>query len=91
MKGEMSGPRVPETAWTWMARFRTIRLIVQPTPPRDYTILISGEDCLATERSLYKVPDGFVTVRVIMQFLQTSQLNKGFSVFSQRKIGEHIT
>jgi hypothetical protein len=65
-EGNVRGPTVPTgaTAWTWMARFPTIHLIVQPIPPRDYSISINGEDCPATERSLYKVPVGPTTVRV---------------------------
>lgn len=48
----------------WLARFPTIRLIVQPAPPRDYSVSINGEDCPTTERGLYKVPFGSVEVRV---------------------------
>jgi hypothetical protein len=49
----------------WLEKFPTIRLIVQPAPPRDYSVAINGEDCPATERGLYKVPSGSVEVRVV--------------------------
>ena len=48
----------------WIERFPTIRLVVQPTPPRDYRVSINGEDCPPTERGLYKVPIGATNVRV---------------------------
>jgi hypothetical protein len=48
----------------WLENFPTIRLIVQPAPPRDYSVAINGEDCPPTERGLYKVPSGLVQVRV---------------------------
>jgi hypothetical protein len=49
----------------WLERFPTIHLVVQPAPPRDYSVAINGEDCPATERGLYKVPFGSVEVRVV--------------------------
>jgi hypothetical protein len=57
--------RMAPTFNTWLVRFPTIRLIVQPAPPRDYRVAINGEDCPATERGLYKVPAGPVMVRVV--------------------------
>ena len=54
-----------EPAVGWLEKFPTIRLIVQPAPPRDYSVAINGEECPATERSLYKVPYGAVEVRVV--------------------------
>src|SRR5262249_9699294 len=29
----------------WIERFPTIRLVVEPTAPRDYSVSINGEDC----------------------------------------------
>jgi hypothetical protein len=49
---------------SFLERFPTIRIVVQPTPPRDYSVSINGEDCPATEKSLYKVPAGVIEVRV---------------------------
>jgi hypothetical protein len=49
----------------WLARFPTVHLVVQQTPPRDYTVAINGEACPATERGLYKVPGGNVEVQVV--------------------------
>jgi hypothetical protein len=46
-------------------RYSTIRLSVQPAPPRDYTVAINGEDCQAIESGVYKVPNGPVEVRVV--------------------------
>jgi hypothetical protein len=66
-EGNVRSPTHPsesQTAWTWMARFPTIHLIVQPTPPRDYEVTINRENCPATERSLYKVPAGPIELRV---------------------------
>jgi hypothetical protein len=54
--------------WTgWIERYATIRLSVQPAPPRDYTVGINGEDCKAVESGVYKVPNGPVEVRVVRQ------------------------
>jgi hypothetical protein len=49
---------------SWIVRFPTIRIVVQPSPPRDYRISINDEDCPPTERSVYKVPIGITKVRV---------------------------
>jgi hypothetical protein len=49
----------------WLERFPTVHLVVQPTPPRDFTVAINGEACPATERGLYKVPGGKVEVQVV--------------------------
>src|SRR5262245_46201604 len=49
---------------SWIVRFPTIRIEVQPSPPRDYSISINDEDCPPTERSMYRVPTGITRVRV---------------------------
>jgi hypothetical protein len=46
-------------------KYATVRLSVIPVPPRDYAVTINGEDCPATERSIYRVMPGSVTVEVI--------------------------
>jgi hypothetical protein len=61
---ETTQGRPPPRISTWLERFPTIRLIVQPAPPRDYSVAINGEFCPPTERGLYKVPAGPVEVRV---------------------------
>jgi hypothetical protein len=45
-------------------RFASVRLMVNPVPPRDYKIVINGEECEPTERDLYRVLPGHVAVRV---------------------------
>jgi hypothetical protein len=52
---------------SWIARFPVIRIVVQPTPPRDYSVEINGEDCPPTEKGLYKVPIGKVVVRIVRE------------------------
>lgn len=49
---------------SFLHEFPTIRLEVKPTPPRDYKVVINGEDCPATESGLYRVPPGDTTVNV---------------------------
>lgn len=51
----------------WLQRFPTIRVIVQPTPPKEFLLTINGEACPATEKAMYRVPAGTVTVRVWRQ------------------------
>jgi hypothetical protein len=48
----------------FLEKFATVRLDVMPVPPRDYKVIINGEDCPATERSLYRVPAGDTAVNV---------------------------
>jgi hypothetical protein len=63
--GELEGSRQRGLGRSfWIERFPTIRLVVEPTPPRDYIVSINGEDCPPTERGLYKVPIGATNVRV---------------------------
>jgi hypothetical protein len=50
-----------------LERFPNIRLVVQPVPPRDYTVHINGQRYEATERGLYGVAPGRVGVRVIRE------------------------
>jgi hypothetical protein len=63
--GETKPSRLQSVISNWLERFPTIRLVVQPSPPRDYQITINGEPCPPTEKSLYKVPAGTAEVRVI--------------------------
>ncbi|MDE5457639.1 hypothetical protein GWE18_33470 [Bradyrhizobium sp. CSA112] len=56
-----------QTVGLWLQRFPTIRVIVQPTPPREFLLTINGEPCPATEKAIYRVPAGAVTVRVWRQ------------------------
>ena len=51
----------------WLQKFPTIRVIVQPTPPKEFLLTINGEACPATEKAMYRVPAGTVTVRVWRQ------------------------
>jgi len=48
----------------WLERFPTIRVVVQPTPPKDFLLTINGESCPSTEKAMYRVPVGEVKVRV---------------------------
>ncbi|MDE5457640.1 hypothetical protein GWE18_33475 [Bradyrhizobium sp. CSA112] len=51
----------------WLQRFPTVRVVVQPTPPKDFLLTINGEQCPATEKAMYRVPAGAVTIRVWRQ------------------------
>lgn len=42
----------------------TIHVVVEPAPPRDYRIVINGEDCPPTEESQYAAPAGAINVSV---------------------------
>jgi hypothetical protein len=53
-----------ERLMAFLETFPTIRIVVQPAPPRDYSVVINGEECPATEQGVYKVPGGWVDVRV---------------------------
>jgi hypothetical protein len=50
---------------SYIRRFPTIKISVTPAPPRDYSVMINGENCPATEKSEYKVMPGASTVRVM--------------------------
>ena len=49
---------------SFIERYATVRLDVTPIPPRDYKVVINGEDCPATERAVYRVVPGAVAVEV---------------------------
>ena len=48
----------------FFSKYATVTLRVHPIPPRDYQVVINGEACPATARSIYKVPAGHTTVSV---------------------------
>jgi hypothetical protein len=48
----------------YLQKFSTIKISVEPAPPRDYRVVINGDDCPATEKSEYKVMPGQSTVKV---------------------------
>jgi hypothetical protein len=48
----------------FLQKYPMIRLIVNPAPPRDYSVSINHQDCKATEKGLYKVLPGLTRVRV---------------------------
>ena len=52
------------TVASFLEKFATIRLSVQPVPPRDYKVVINGEDCPATEKGEYRVLPGSATINV---------------------------
>ena len=52
----LMGWRVDHIAWSILARYPTIHLVVQPVPPRDYSVKINGEDYPATESSVWRAP-----------------------------------
>jgi hypothetical protein len=54
----------PQAIGLWLQQYPTVRIIVQPTPPKEFLLTINGEACPATERAIYRVPAGEVTVRV---------------------------
>jgi hypothetical protein len=49
---------------TFFETYATIHITVVPASPRDYKIVINGEDCPPTEKSIYKVLPGKTTVSV---------------------------
>lgn len=53
-----------EKVGVYLQKFSTIKIEVQPAPPRDYKIVINGEACQATEKSEYKVMPGESSVNV---------------------------
>jgi hypothetical protein len=50
--------RTFHAASDFLEQFSTIKLVVQPAPPRDYKVIINGEECPATEAGIYKVLPG---------------------------------
>jgi hypothetical protein len=44
--------------------YATIRLSFSPAAPRDYKVVISGEKCPTTDKAMYLVPPGKVSVTV---------------------------
>jgi len=52
-----------ESISSWLERFPSVRVVVQPAPPIDYSIAINGEKC-PPEKGLYRVPAGLVKVQV---------------------------
>ena len=54
----------PATYTNFLERYATVQLDVRPIPPRDYKVVINGEPCEATERAVYRVLPGSVTVEV---------------------------
>jgi hypothetical protein len=56
--------RSAQTVGAYLERFSTIKLVVKPAPPRDYTVIINDETCPATEEGVYKVLPGSAKVNV---------------------------
>jgi hypothetical protein len=54
----------PEKMNFYLQKFSTIKLEVQPAPPRDYSVVINGEKCPATDEGIYKVLPGNADVNV---------------------------
>jgi hypothetical protein len=50
--------RTEQSLTGFLQRFATIKLIVNPAPPRDYKVVVNGEECPATEAGIYKVMPG---------------------------------
>lgn len=53
-----------QSATTFLEKYSTIKLIVKPAPPRDYKVIVNGEECPATESGIYKVLPGDSVVQV---------------------------
>jgi hypothetical protein len=47
-----------------LTTYPTLHLVVQPVPPRDYSVKINGQAYSATEKALYGVAPGSVRVRI---------------------------
>lgn len=47
-----------------LTRYPTVILAVQPVPPRDYSVRINGEELPVSEKAVYCVAPGSVTVRI---------------------------
>jgi hypothetical protein len=56
--------RSTERATTFFERFAAIKLVVQPAPPRDYKVVVNGEECAATDAGVYKVMPGESAINV---------------------------
>jgi len=50
--------RSVQSATAFFEKYSTIKLIVNPAPPRDYKVIVNGEECPATEAGTYKVMPG---------------------------------
>jgi hypothetical protein len=48
----------------YLQKFSTIKITVDPVPPRDYGVVINGDNCPATEKGEYKVMPGASIVKV---------------------------
>jgi hypothetical protein len=48
----------------YLQKFSTIKINVDPVPPRDYSVVINDDMCPATEKGEYKVLPGKSTVKV---------------------------
>lgn len=62
--GYLSSFASVQTATTFLEKFSTIKLLVKPAPPRDYKVVVNGEQCTATEAGIYKVMPGLSAVKV---------------------------
>jgi hypothetical protein len=62
-----------EKVGVYLQKFSTIKIEVQPAPPRDYKIVINGEACPATEKSEYKVMPGESSVNVSRPAIPTCE------------------
>ncbi len=54
-----------DTTTSLLERFSTIKLVVKPVPPRDYKVIVNGEECPATEAGVYKVLPGESMVNAV--------------------------
>ena len=56
--------RSVQTVGAYLERFSTIKIVVKPAPPRDYSVVINDEPCPTTEEGIYKVLPGSSKVNV---------------------------
>ncbi|WP_166299588.1 hypothetical protein [Bradyrhizobium sp. 2S1] len=56
--GYLQSFRTVERTTVILEKYSTIRLLVNPAPPRDYNVTVNGEVCPATEAGIYKVMPG---------------------------------
>jgi hypothetical protein len=52
------------TVSDFLETFATVQLDVKPVPPRDYKVVINGDDCPTTDKAVYRVLPGVTTVNV---------------------------